>query len=84
MKSLPRPKDQQYVGLYDRVSERKEEPGNDHQQYREVDVSRFVPSDDFRKVFIDVKEDRGRYVRCAEKQKRGSHSAETVDRGFDP
>ena len=84
MKRLPRPKDQQYVSLYDRVREGEEKSGDDRQEYRKVDVSRLVPAYDFGEVFIDVEKDRGRNVRRAEKQKSSSHSSEAEGRAFDP
>ena len=66
--------------MYDRVREGEKKSGRDRQENRKVDVSRLVISDDFGKVFIDIKEDRGWDVRCAEKQQSGSHSTEAVDR----
>ena len=83
MKRLPRPEDQEYVGLNYRSREREEQPGADREEYRKVDISRPVSLKNFRKVFIDVEEDCSRNVCGTEKQQGRFHAGEAVQRAFD-
>ena len=67
MKCLPRPKDQKYVSLDCRAREREEESSGDCQEDGKVDVSGLVFLNDFRKVFVDVEEERRRDMSRSEK-----------------
>ena len=83
MKRLPRPEDQQYVGLNYCVREREEQPGANREEYRKVDISRFVSSKNFRKIFIDVEKNCRRDMRRTEKQQRRFHAGEAIQRAFE-
>src|SRR6185369_12326775 len=77
MKSLPRPVHQKYIRLDDCACESEEEPGEQSQDDWEVDVSRLVLPNNLRKVFVEVKEKRGRYMRGAEEKQQRSRTCIT-------